>query len=908
MAMEYRQTIADAHPKPILCVQYNPWRREIYTGGEVLFSVGLDGNLIVWGPSGKILQKLQTDDPIYSIAFNLRRQQILVGCSKKVRLFQVTSNDDTTAALMQFEVLERRSVCNHDHSDIVSCIVSCEGRFYSAGYDRKIIIYDTTHHGVLRIKVASVINNAHEAAISCMVYGKDADNSWLITGSFDRIVKLWSLDGNLLQRFDGFSDTITSLCYVLPTQTLWITAMSSVPIVYDPRSGVNVSDFVSTDNAGFHQHNGPFCFRQLVFVPDANEVLGITNRRSVAIWRFNPTAPLTVLTGHTDVVETLTFTSKEPLLIFSGGGDGAIRKWERLQLNTFMYSQESLGVPKEEKREEQVIFNSYAKKPEERRKLQAALHRRISQRLEMWQRSLDDDTITGGKSKGHSGGSKQLELMSSSAAAAFRRKEQQDLGSKERRMSRSLDEWKGTGLVKASRPGVVSMKYYEDLDLLISGYEDSKIYVWGYNEEAFKCDGDDIEREKEAHMVTENGISNDSVSNRVAGMTLKFILQDHKQAVTGLACFFRDGVHWLLTTGWDRRICLWDVKHGRLHDVVRHNGFSMMINATPAAVAAQYASALQAATSGLPASLGGLAALSIPNLFSASSEELAADGIILDLDYSAERNEFGYVSADRMGYIRRFSTKGDEMTLVAVLQGHEAEVTQIKWNRFMDQWVTGSDDRTIRIWPAEGIPCLKVINNDSGVTALCVDVMNGCIITGSQDKMIRVFDTEKKDECVQKNIGHHDEVRTIIHIPVRNQYVSASWDNTLRIWNAYLKKGQRRLTTKAAYNPTVGVFDDLEENFPKFSELNPLVVPATIPKGIFVKDAMEKPSVDDSMVNRSMEQSRLEDDLRFTLSGLESALHAQEKTAGSRRLRDAPMIKRPALERKKLEVVEAVGR
>jgi WD40 repeat protein len=49
------------------------------------------------------------------------------------------------------------------------------------------------------------IKDAHDAAISTLVYGKDADNSWLITGSYDRMVKLWSLDGNLMQRFDGFS-------------------------------------------------------------------------------------------------------------------------------------------------------------------------------------------------------------------------------------------------------------------------------------------------------------------------------------------------------------------------------------------------------------------------------------------------------------------------------------------------------------------------------------------------------------------------------------------------------------------------------------------------------------------------------------------------------------------------------
>jgi WD40 repeat protein len=49
MAMEYRQVINDAHPKPILCTQYNPFRREIYTAGEDTF-------IKVWeSESGKLI-------------------------------------------------------------------------------------------------------------------------------------------------------------------------------------------------------------------------------------------------------------------------------------------------------------------------------------------------------------------------------------------------------------------------------------------------------------------------------------------------------------------------------------------------------------------------------------------------------------------------------------------------------------------------------------------------------------------------------------------------------------------------------------------------------------------------------------------------------------------------------------
>jgi WD40 repeat protein len=124
----------------------------------------------------------------------------MVGQNSRVKLYHLVG-DDTHGSK---EVLERKAVISSEHIDFVSCIVSCEGRFYSAGYDRKIVIYDVPHQRDLKLKPVNVIRDAHEASITCMIYGKDADNSWLITGSIDRVVKLWSLDGSLIQRFDGF--------------------------------------------------------------------------------------------------------------------------------------------------------------------------------------------------------------------------------------------------------------------------------------------------------------------------------------------------------------------------------------------------------------------------------------------------------------------------------------------------------------------------------------------------------------------------------------------------------------------------------------------------------------------------------------------------------------------------------
>ena len=62
--------------------------------------------------------------------------------------------------------------------------------------------------------------------------------------------------------------------------------------------------------------------------------------------------------------------------------------------------------------------------------------------------------------------------------------------------------------------------------------------------------------------------------------------------------------------------------------------------------------------------------------------DVAAEDIILDIDFSLDRNEFGYSSADKLAYIRKFSPFGHEMTIKHALKGHESEVTQVNIFKF----------------------------------------------------------------------------------------------------------------------------------------------------------------------------------------------------------------------------------
>lgn len=71
--------------------------------------------------------------------------------------------------------------------------------------------------------------------------------------------------------------------------------------------------------------------------------------------------------------------------------------------------------------------------------------------------------------------------------------------------------------------------------------------IWGYNEESIKFLPDmAAAAAAEKDQIDGNAVGNDSVSNRVAGMALKKTLMEHKDAVTGLACFQQGDNHWMV--------------------------------------------------------------------------------------------------------------------------------------------------------------------------------------------------------------------------------------------------------------------------------------------------------------------------------------------------------------------------
>jgi WD40 repeat protein len=156
-------------------------------------------------------------------------------------------------------------------------------------------------------------------------------------------------------------------------------------------------------------------------------------------------------------------------------------------------------------------------------------------------------------------------------------------------------------------------------------------------------------------------IESAEVANRVVGFTLRKVFNEHQSLVTSLAVV--DDVEafggvYLLSGGWDRRICIWDLTYFTLFTVFSNT-----------------------------------------NVSSIDEAETASIGSILDMDYSPHLKYYAYASSDSCVFVRKFATRGCDMHLIYVLKTNiDSEVTCVKWNFVTNQWVTGMENGELRIW------------------------------------------------------------------------------------------------------------------------------------------------------------------------------------------------------------------
>eukprot|EP00759_Apiculatamorpha_spiralis_P021839 PhF_6_TR26351/c1_g1_i2/m.37945/K17914/KIF13; kinesin family member 13 len=128
------------------------------------------------------------------------------------------------------------------------------------------------------------------------------------------------------------------------------------------------------------------------------------------------------------------------------------------------------------------------------------------------------------------------------------------------------------------------------------------------------------------------------------------------------------------------------------------------------------------------------------------------------------------------------STQGSTKELKASLQGHSAPVYCCAISKNGDKIISGSRDRTTRVWDVKKSIEVQCMHDHNGMV-LSVDInpTGTLIVTSSDDRTVKVWDC-LTGERLKTMRGHTDKVYGCRFSPSSEEIVTTSCDRTIKLW------------------------------------------------------------------------------------------------------------------------------
>lgn len=115
------------------------------------------------------------------------------------------------------------------------------------------------------------------------------------------------------------------------------------------------------------------------------------------------------------------------------------------------------------------------------------------------------------------------------------------------------------------------------------------------------------------------------------------------------------------------------------------------------------------------------------------------------------------------------------------LEGHKKEVIDAVFTADGKRVVSVSNDTTVRAWSVGTGECIKIMEGHSS-RVLAIAVSKTCIASGGSGGIVHLWDVDSY-ALLSTLTGHTDYVRSLSFSPDGTQLVSASYDQTLRLWD-----------------------------------------------------------------------------------------------------------------------------